>query len=117
RHTGDTPAGGSCRLPTSRPALRLQRSGPRILIARPPVRLIRHQEIHMKVFGPLILAVVTAAVVLPGRASAQSPPSTVFIEGLTWVEIRDRMAEGATSIIVPTAGTEQKGPHMVMGQH
>jgi len=72
----------------------------------------------MKVAGPLMLAVATAAVVvLPAEASAQSPPSTVFIEGLTWVEIRDRMADGATSIIVPTAGTEQKGPHMVMGEH
>jgi creatinine amidohydrolase/Fe(II)-dependent formamide hydrolase-like protein len=65
-----------------------------------------------------MLAVTTAAAVcLPAQASAQAPPSTVFIEGLTWVEIRDRMADGATSILVPTAGTEQKGPHMVMGEH
>lgn len=72
----------------------------------------------MKVVGPMMLAVAAAAAVcLPALASAQSPPSTVFIEGLTWVEIRDRMADGATSILVPTAGTEQKGPHMVMGEH
>jgi creatinine amidohydrolase len=72
----------------------------------------------MKVVGPLTLAAAVAAAVFPpADASAQSPPSTVFIEGLTWVEIRDRMAGGATSIIVPTAGTEQKGPHMVMGEH
>ena len=50
-------------------------------------------------------------------AHAQAAPSTVFIEGLTWEEIRDRIAGGATTIIIPTAGTEQKGPHMVMGQH
>jgi len=61
------------------------------------------------------LAAVLAAVPLPGEA--QSPPSTVFIEALTWVEIRDRIAGGATSVIIPTAGTEQKGPHMVMGEH
>jgi creatinine amidohydrolase len=72
----------------------------------------------MKVVGPLTLAAAVAVAVFPpADASAQSPPSTVFIEGLTWVEIRDRMAGGATSIIVPTAGTEQKGPHMVMGEH
>jgi creatinine amidohydrolase/Fe(II)-dependent formamide hydrolase-like protein len=48
---------------------------------------------------------------------SQSAPSTVFIEAMTWEEIRDRIAGGATTIIIPTAGTEQKGPHMVMGQH
>ena len=48
---------------------------------------------------------------------AQSPPSTVFIEGLTWEEIRDEIAAGKTTIIIATAGTEQKGPHMVMGEH
>ena len=50
-------------------------------------------------------------------ALAQAPPSSVFIEALTWMEIRDRIADGATTIIIPTAGTEQKGPHMVMGEH
>ena len=48
---------------------------------------------------------------------AQSPPSTVFIEAMTWEEIRDQIADGTTTIIIATAGTEQKGPHMVMGQH
>lgn len=50
-------------------------------------------------------------------ALAQSAPSSVFIEALTWEEIRDRIAAGTTTIIIPTAGTEQKGPHMVMGEH
>lgn len=50
-------------------------------------------------------------------ALAQSAPSSVFIEALTWEEIRDRIGDGATTVIIPTAGTEQKGPHMVMGQH
>ena len=47
----------------------------------------------------------------------QSPPNTVFIEELTWTEIRDLLAAGATTVIIPTAGTEQNGPHMVMGKH
>jgi creatinine amidohydrolase/Fe(II)-dependent formamide hydrolase-like protein len=50
-------------------------------------------------------------------ATAQRPPETVFLEDLTWDEVRDLMAAGKTSIIVATAGTEQKGPHMVMGEH
>jgi creatinine amidohydrolase/Fe(II)-dependent formamide hydrolase-like protein len=50
-------------------------------------------------------------------AAAQRPPDTVFLEALTWDEIRDQIREGRTSAIIATAGTEQKGPHMVMGQH
>ena len=44
-------------------------------------------------------------------------PDTVFLDELTWTEVRDAIREGVTTIIVPTAGTEQKGPHMVLGEH
>ncbi len=47
---------------------------------------------------------------------AQSP-ATVFIEEMTWTEIQDAIDQGTTTIIVPTAGTEQNGPHMVLGKH
>lgn len=62
-------------------------------------------------FSALFLALTAT------NALAQSPPSSVFIEALTWEEIRDQIAAGKTTIIIPTAGTEQKGPHMVMGEH
>ena len=42
---------------------------------------------------------------------------TVFIEEMTWTEIRDAIDGGMTTVILPTAGTEQNGPHMVMGKH
>ena len=42
---------------------------------------------------------------------------SVFIEELTWVEIRDAIRSGKTTIIFPTGGTEQNGPHMVLGKH
>ncbi|MDZ7779473.1 MAG: creatininase family protein [Gemmatimonadota bacterium] len=74
----------------------------------------------MKVLGARSLAAAlaaTALLTLPPGARAQSPPSTVFLEALTWVEIQDRIDDGATTVIVATAGTEQKGPHMVMGEH
>lgn len=51
-----------------------------------------------------------------GEARAQ-PVNTVFIEEMTWTEIRDAIAAGKTTVILPTAGTEQNGPHMVMGKH
>src|SRR5215813_3840974 len=49
-------------------------------------------------------------------ASAQIP-DTVFLERLTWDEVRDLMAAGKTTIIIPTGGTEQNGPHMAIGKH
>ena len=53
----------------------------------------------------------------PATMTAAKPPDTVFIEELTWAEVRDLVAGGTTSAIIGTAGTEQKGPHMVDGEH
>ena len=49
-------------------------------------------------------------------ALAQTPP-TVFLEDLTWTELRDRIAAGTTTVLVPIGGTEQNGPHMTLGKH
>ncbi len=69
---------------------------------------------------PLVLALSLSAQRpdnAPATMSAGKPPDTVFIEELTWAEVRDLVAGGSTSVIVGTAGTEQKGPHMVDGEH
>ncbi|RPI49631.1 MAG: creatininase family protein, partial [Acidobacteria bacterium] len=50
-------------------------------------------------------------------AVAQATSSSVFLENLTWVEVRDAVAAGRTTVIIPTGGTEQNGPHMVLGKH
>jgi creatinine amidohydrolase/Fe(II)-dependent formamide hydrolase-like protein len=39
------------------------------------------------------------------------------LEDLTWAEVRDLVKAGTTTAIIGTAGTEQKGPHMVDGEH
>jgi creatinine amidohydrolase len=53
----------------------------------------------------------------PATAPAGKAPDTVLLEELTWAEVRDLINAGTTTIIVGTAGTEQKGPHMVDGEH
>jgi creatinine amidohydrolase len=45
------------------------------------------------------------------------PPDTVFLEELTWTELRGLVQAGRTTIIVPIGGTEQNGPHMALGKH
>jgi creatinine amidohydrolase len=44
-------------------------------------------------------------------------PGPVFLEDLTWTELRDEIRAGKTTIIVPIGGTEQNGPHMALGKH
>lgn len=43
--------------------------------------------------------------------------SSVFLEELTWTEVQAFIDNGGTSIIIPSGGTEQNGPHMVLGKH
>ena len=50
-----------------------------------------------------------------GSAAAQA--ATVQLEELTWTELRERVAAGATTVLVPIGGTEQNGPHMTLGKH
>lgn len=42
---------------------------------------------------------------------------SVFIEELTWMEIRDAMRDGTDTVIVATGGIEQNGPYLVTGKH
>ncbi|MDA0280121.1 MAG: creatininase family protein [Proteobacteria bacterium] len=40
-----------------------------------------------------------------------------WIEELTWMEIRDLIADGTTTIIIPTGGIEENGPYLATGKH
>jgi creatinine amidohydrolase len=44
-------------------------------------------------------------------------PNTLQIADMTWVEVRSAIARGYTTVIVPSGGIEQNGPHMVLGKH
>lgn len=69
-------------------------------------------------------SVLTAkAFFLAGVLLCQLPPvlaataTSNRLEELTWTEVRDRVAAGTTTILVPIGGTEQSGPHLVLGKH
>ena len=51
---------------------------------------------------------------LLGAAVAHAS-DTVFLEELTWTELRDQIRAGKTTVIVPIGGTEQNGSHMALG--
>ena len=65
------------------------------------------------------LAIIFIAYYFCSDSSALTPQQTddVELRQLTWVEVRSLIQQGKTSIIIPTAGIEQNGPHMILGKH
>jgi len=51
----------------------------------------------------------------PTRADDSLP--SVFLEELTWTEVYAALVSGHVAVILPTGGTEQNGPHAVLGKH
>ena len=64
----------------------------------------------------LVLVAAFLCLALCEAAAAQGAKS-LFLEELTWTELRDDIRAGKTTIIVPVGGTEQSGPHMALGKH
>jgi len=66
-----------------------------------------------------ILTIALTAIYLSQFNIALTAPDTHELElrNLTWVEVRSLVKNGKTTVIIPTAGTEQNGPHAVLGKH
>src|SRR3990172_9964129 len=73
-------------------------------------------------------SVVAESPALPGlsdRASSPDPDmprpieafDSVFLEELTWLEVRDALRLGKTTAIIATGGVEQNGPYLATGKH
>jgi creatinine amidohydrolase/Fe(II)-dependent formamide hydrolase-like protein len=67
----------------------------------------------------LALGVMTATLAATPLRAQERPDlfAMPYMEAMTWTEIRDAIAAGRKIAIIPTGGTEQNGPHMVMGKH
>lgn len=72
------------------------------------------------------VTVVQAALTAPAAAAQPAPRAiaaarpevpSVFLEDLTWTEVRALLDAGVRVAIVPTGGVEQNGPHMILGKH
>ena len=58
-----------------------------------------------------------AASLLVASGLAAGAASNVALEEFTWPELRQAIASGATTVLVPIGGTEQNGPHIALGKH
>lgn len=45
------------------------------------------------------------------------PSDSLWIEELTYMEVRDRIAAGYSTAIIPTGGIEENGPYLATGKH
>ncbi len=53
-------------------------------------------------------------------ADAPNPlpaPHTVWLEEMTWMDVRDAIRSGKTTVIVSTGGIEPNGPWLALGKH
>lgn len=66
---------------------------------------------------PAVLFVCLGVLSAGAPTARAAAPDTVFLEQLTWTELRDAIDAGKTTIIVPVGGTEQSGPQMALGKH
>ncbi|MBI3369361.1 MAG: creatininase family protein [Burkholderiales bacterium] len=50
-------------------------------------------------------------------ATGFAAPPEVALEAMTSTELRDAIAAGSTTVLLPIGGTEQNGAHLVLGKH
>jgi creatinine amidohydrolase len=50
-------------------------------------------------------------------ANPLTPPNTVWLEEMTWMDVRDALKAGKTTIIISTGGIEPNGPWLALGKH
>jgi hypothetical protein len=44
-------------------------------------------------------------------------PDTVWLEEMTWMDVRDALKAGKRTVIIPTGGIEPNGPWLALGKH
>jgi creatinine amidohydrolase/Fe(II)-dependent formamide hydrolase-like protein len=65
----------------------------------------------------MVRYLLLAAVLCWGGAAAAQTQNNLLMERMTSYEIRDAIAAGKTTVILPSGGTEQNGPGMAIGKH
>ena len=63
------------------------------------------------------VAIATLCFIIPSQLMPAPLPEGIAIEDMTWTDVQGAVQSGYTTVIVPTGGLEQNGPHMVIGKH
>ena len=65
----------------------------------------------------MALSLNVAALATPAAPQHSGSAQSVYIEDLTWPEVKAAIAAGKTTAIIYAGSTEQNGPHMAIGKH
>lgn len=68
-------------------------------------------------FPRLATVAMLACIAVLATPAPACAAASVYLEELTTTEVRAEVAAGTTTILVPIGGTEENGPHMVLGKH
>ena len=81
----------------------------------------------MKLTVPVLAAVLIASAVQDKKPDPVAPDPngpnpiaahpTLFIEEMTWMEVRDALKAGKDTVLLATGGVEQNGPYLATGKH
>ena len=80
----------------------------------PPLRTLL--PALLRLIASVIWSGSAALIALIAPVSALASDS-VYLEDLSWTELRQTIASGKTTILIPVGGVEQSGPHMALGKH
>jgi creatinine amidohydrolase len=69
------------------------------------------------ILGGAVAVAAALPMAIPAKTLTADLPETVHMKDMTWVEVRSALQAGYASVIVPTGGIEQNGPHMILGKH
>ncbi len=85
---------------------------------------IAHADQPVSGSGRVMVAAPLAPSIEPTAPSPTRPPAsvganlrTVFVEDMTWTEVRDALAAGVAGALLYAGSTEQNGPHLAIGKH
>jgi creatinine amidohydrolase len=84
----------------------------RVRSARPRARRLSPAKIAASTLAGFAIALFAVS-----RPLTAPLPNTIEMTDMTWVEVRSAIAQGFTTVIVPSGGIEQNGPQMVLGKH
>lgn len=85
-------------------------------LIKPSSRDAKRRAIAVSIITVVTIGYLGVTYSRDAQAHPKGLPS-VYLEDLTWTEVAMAQGKGVKTVIIPTGGTEQNGPHVVLGKH
>ncbi len=71
----------------------------------------------LRVTNFILCHIIFISILLTLQPAYAAVPYSPYIEDYTWPEVADLLKKGVDTIIIPTGGIEQNGPHISLNKH